>query len=189
MPLVSTSALLLRERGRVIFFLQSSSRVTFFFETERATRCHLEKEKERKKHVMRSKTWTCRFYSQPLLFTQNSLYDLNQSQTGFYWLLTCHQPGWRLWTVGSPRGQACHSGPHTGRQVSVPFRCRAVGYPAHCRWTAGRPGVQPGPWPGPWWKSSQGIDLDNKTKKEYNVLKNLKSVLCARGREGIQEMP
>lgn len=43
MPLVSTSALLPRGRGRVIFFLQSSSKVTFFLETEKAMRCHLDK--------------------------------------------------------------------------------------------------------------------------------------------------
>lgn len=48
MPLVSISALLLRGRGRVVFFLQSSSRVTFFLETERAMRCHLEHEKHGK---------------------------------------------------------------------------------------------------------------------------------------------
>lgn len=42
MPLVSTTALLPLGRGRVIFFLQSSSSVTFFLETEKAMRCHLQ---------------------------------------------------------------------------------------------------------------------------------------------------
>lgn len=49
MPLVSTTALLPRGRGRVIFFLQSSSSVTFFFETEIAMRCHLEDKEEEPK--------------------------------------------------------------------------------------------------------------------------------------------
>lgn len=42
MPLVSTSALLLRGKGRLIFFLQSSISVTFFLDTEMAMRCHLQ---------------------------------------------------------------------------------------------------------------------------------------------------
>lgn len=51
MPLVSTSALLPRGRGRVIFFLQSSSSVTFFFETEKAMRCHLETRKRNRRRI------------------------------------------------------------------------------------------------------------------------------------------
>lgn len=156
-PLVSTSALLPRGRGRVIFFLQSSSSVTFFLETEKAMRCHLETRRRNGRRInvwcgyrsdlkrYRTNTHTHTHYSQSLTPTWPQKCHLNQSQTGCCWLLTCHQPGWRLWTVGSPQGLVCRSGPRTGKQVSVPVQCRAAGCPAHCRWRGGKLGDQPGP--------------------------------------------
>lgn len=69
---------------------------------------------------------------------------------------TSRRRGWKSWTVGSPPGQACHSDPHTGRQVSVPLPHPAAGLLVHCKWTTRRTVGQA--WHEVWsgWRSPQG---------------------------------
>lgn len=60
--------------------------------------------------------------------------------------LTCHQQGWWSGTEGTPLGQACHAGPHKGRQGHGPPPHQAAGCLACCTQTAGRTGGQPWAW-------------------------------------------
>lgn len=91
------------------------------------------------------------------------------------WLLTCHQPGWRLWITGICLEKACGSGPHTGREGNVPAPGPAAAHPAHCRWRTGRPEAQPWPSLWSWWRSSLGNDLVEEEKR-FKLTQNTEGI-------------